>query len=243
VADDEGIPPQGRIGLNEPGPSPLVLSGRQRAVLEGLVSFGPKEGPRELGPLYQGVLSRLAQPAAPDCAAQAAHGARELMEKLAWWVNDQTPEDTRGSLGDRADEIQAALDQASDELPPDRALWSDARITPGVLRMLDAVEHMSEWRRSFLLDPGDYAVVMVDFCLGSRLPEHLRVAKRKEWRDLRDFFVAVAHHRRHGGVEATPDTVAEHFAALEDFLYARWAPQTVRDFGEIDSLIDAEGRP
>lgn len=240
MADTEEPELERPRGLNTPGPQPVVLGGRQRAVLEGLVSFGPKEGPRQLGPLYQGVLGRLADPEAPDCAAQAAHGARELMEKLAWCVNDQKPEETRGSLGDRADEIEEAYSEATDQLPPDRARWGEVQMAPGVLRMLDAVEHMAEWRLDHTLEPGAYAVVMVAFCLG-HLPEHLRIAKRKEWRELRDFFTAVSHHRRLSGVEATPADVAERFAALEGFLYARWAPETVRDFAEIDALINPEG--
>jgi hypothetical protein len=99
---------------------------------------------------------------------------------------------------------------------------------------------MAEWRRDHTLEAGAHVVVMVDFCFGPRLPEHVRHAKRKEWRELRNFFVDVAHHRRVGGVAATPVDVAERFATLEGFLYARWAPDTVQDFAEIDALISPE---
>jgi hypothetical protein len=223
-------------GISPPVPLPVVLSSRQRALLEGLINFGPKDGPRQLGIIYQGVLTRLADTSAPDCAAHAAHGARELMEKLAWYVNNETAEEARGRLGDRADAIEEAYEAAVKELPPERARWEEAQLTHEVVRLIDAVEHMAAWRQEHTLSPGTYAIVMVDFCLGG-IPERLRANKRKEWAKLRDFFADVAHHRSHEGRAATPADVAERFAELEAFLYARWAPETVRDFAEIDALI------
>ncbi len=233
---DTGDPRQAAPhGIGTPGPTPVVLSSRQRAVFEGLVNLGPKEGPRQLGVIYQGVLARIADPTAPDCAALAAHGARELMEKLAWHANDETPEE-RGSLGDRAVEIEKAHKTAVDELPPERARWGEARLTQGLIRLIDVVAHMVKWQEDHTLGRGAYASIAVDFSLG-RLPDHLRAEKRKEWISLRNFFTNVAHHRRHKGSEATLADVAERFTALDAFLYARWAPETVQDFAEIDTLI------
>lgn len=234
---DTGDPRQATPhGIGTPGPTPVVLSSRQRAVLEGLVNFGPKEGPRRLGVIYQGVLARLADPTAPDCAALAAHGARELMEKLAWHVNDESPEE-RGSLGDRADEIEGAQKTAVDELPPERARWGEARLTQGLIRLIDVVAHMAEWRRDHILSRSTHASIVVDFSLG-KLPDHLQAEKRKEWISLREFFTKVSHHSGYEGRDATLADVAERFAVLEAFLYARWAPETVQDFAEIDTLIN-----
>jgi hypothetical protein len=221
--------------LNSANRQPTKLNSRQRAVLEGLVNFGPKDGPRQLGEIYQGVLSRLADQSAPDGAACAAHGARELMEKLAWHVNDDSPED-RGSLGDRVREIEAAYQNLVKVLPPERARWNGLELTPEVMTLLDAVEHMEQWRKSHTLSRGAHAALIVDFSIG-RIPEQLRAGKRKQWMDLREFFTKVAHHGSIDGRTPTLADVAERFTELEDFLYARWAPRTVRDFAEIDALI------
>ncbi len=210
------------------------MSSRQRAVLEGLINFGPKDGPQRLGAIYEGTLVRLADTVAPDGAAYAAHGARELMEKLGWQVND-TPEQ-RGSLGDRAGEIEDAYEVAVRALSPERALWLGAELGPEILAVMDAVEHMIEWKRSHTLSRRSHASLMVDFSIG-RIPGHLQADKRKQWMDLRDFFTNVAHHGTVDGRQQTLADVAERFGELEDFLYARWAPQTVRDFGEIDALL------
>lgn len=214
------------------------MNSRQRAVLEGLVNFGPADGPRQLGTLYEGVLIRLVDTAAPDGAAYAAHGARELMEKLGWRVNDATPEQ-RGSLGDRAVEIEEAYEIAVNALPPERALWSNAELLPEVVAIMDAVEHMIEWRQANTLSRSSHATLIVDFSIG-RIPRHLQAEKREQWMELREFFTKVAHHGTIEGKQQTLGDVAERFAQLEDFLYARWAPETVRDFAEIDSLIGSK---
>lgn len=227
--------PRAPRGISSPISRPATLNSRQRAVLEGLVNFGPKDGPRQLGEIYQGALSRLADSGAPDGAACAAHAARELMEKLAWHVNDDSPEE-RGSLGDRAREIEDAYHYVVKVLPPERARWDGLELTPEVMALIDAVEHMEQWRKSHTLSRGAHASLIVDFSIG-RMPEQLRAGKRKQWIELREFFTTVAHH---GSIEGKPPTladVAERFIELEDFLYARWAPQTVRDFAEIDALI------
>lgn len=214
------------------------MNGRQRAVFEGLVNFGPKDGPRHLGTIYEGTLARLADTAASDGAAYAAHGARELMEKLGWRVNDDTPEQ-RGSLGDRAVEIEVAYEAAVGALPPERALWDGAEMAPEVIGVMDTVAYMIEWRQSNTLSRSSLATVMVDFSIG-QIPDHLQAEKRREWMDLREFFTKVAHHGTIDGKVQTLGDVAERFGQLEDFLYARWAPETVRDFAEIDALIASE---
>jgi len=230
--DLEHLPPH---GIGSSASRPPTMSSRQRAVLEGLINFGPKDGPRRLGAIYEGTLVSLADTAAPDGAAYAAHGARELMEKLGWRVNDDTPEQ-RGSLGDRAGEIEDAYEIAVRALPPERALWIGAELPPEVLAVMDAVEHMIEWKQTHTVSRRNHASLMVDFSIG-RIPGHLQAEKRQQWMDLHDFFTHVAHHRRVDERQQSLADVAERFGELENFLYARWAPQTVRDFGEIDALI------
>lgn len=227
--------PERPRGISPSVTRPVTLSSRQRAVLEGLINFGPKDGPGQLGPIYQGTLARLADSGAPDGAACAAHGARELMEKLAWHVNDDTPEE-RGSLGDRAKEIEGAYEGVVEAFPPERARWDGLALTPEAMALIDAVEHMAQWRESHTLSRGAHAALIVDFSIG-RMPEQLRAGKRKQWIELREFFTKVAHHGSIDGRQPTLADVAERFIELEDFLYARWAPETVRDFAEIDALI------
>jgi hypothetical protein len=200
--------------------------------------MGPNEGPHLLGTIYEGILVRLSDTTAVDGAAYAAHGARELMEKLGWRVNDDTPEQ-RGSLGDRAGEIEDFYEVAVRTLPPERALWAGAELTPEVVALMDTVAHMIEWRQSNILSRSSHATVMVDFSIGP-IPRLLRAEKRKQWMDLRDFFTKVAHHGTVDGRQQALGDVANRFRELEDFLYARWAPETVRDFAEIDTLIGME---
>jgi hypothetical protein len=230
--EPEQSPP---LGISSSPSPPPTMSIRQRAVLEGLINFGPKDGPQRLGAIYEGTLVRLADTAAPDGATYAAHGARELMEKLGWQVNDDTPEQ-RGSLGDRASEIEDACGIAVRALSPERALWIGAELGPEILAVMDAVEHMIKWKQSHTVSRRNHASLMVDFSIG-RIPGHLQADKRKQWMGLRDFFTNVAHHRTVDGRQQTLADVAERFSGLEDFLHARWAPQTVRDFGEIDALL------
>jgi hypothetical protein len=222
-------------GIRSPAAAPPMMSSRQRAVLEGLINFGPKDGPWQLGPIYEGTLLRLADTGATDGAAYAAHGARELMEKLGWRINDDTPEE-RGSLGDRAEEIETAHAAAVGALPPERALWAGVELAPEVVALMDAVAHMARWRQGKTLSRSSHASLMVEFSIG-RIPRPLQAEKRRQLMDLRDFFDKVSHHGTIDGRQQTLDDVAGRFGELEDFLYARWAPQTVRDFAEIDALI------
>ncbi len=161
------------------------------------------------------------------------------MEKLGWRVNDGEPE-RRGTLGDRTKDIEVAYENAAKALPPERALWDGAALIPEVVAVMDAIEHMAEWKRSHIVSRRTHAALVVDFSIG-RMPEHLRVPKRKQWMELREFFADVAHHRKIERRQQTLSDVAERFRELEDFLYARWAPQTVRDFAEIDALIEPGG--
>lgn len=215
---------------------PKQLNIRQRMLWEALTNFSRSAGSRQLGPIYLGVLECFDRPAAPDVAAQAAHGARELMEKLSFQVLNG-PDDQSGNLDDRVLEILEAHERARSSLPQDRASWVDERMSPEVLELLDVVVKVAAWRTRYRYEPGASAGAMAQFCF-DRLPAPSRLAKQREWKELRTFFNSVAHHRPLGSGAVSLDRVEDRFRQLEEYLNARWVPETVRDLAAIDRLLE-----
>ena len=224
----------GSSGL--PRAFPVQLSFRQRALWEALTNFSSRAGSRQLGPIYLGVLECFERPASPDVEAHAAHGARELMEKLSFLVLSG-PDDTAGNLDDRVAEILLAQESARSSLPQDRASWADERVSSEITELLDVIDKVAAWRNRNRYEPGAAAGAMAQFCF-DRLPTPSRLVKQREWRDLRNYFNSVAHHRSLEDGAATLDQVKSRFEQLEEYLNARWAPATVRDLAAIDRLLD-----
>jgi hypothetical protein len=204
------------------------LDARQRALHEELRGFLP-----ELGGIYVGFFAALAATDNPDHLAHAAHSARELMEKLAFQVNDPEPKELRGrGLGQVVDELGECLD-ALRQTHGDGPL--EGQITASVQALVAKVEYVIDWNDKKVLTRSRQAEVVTGF-IGGALPEPLAKTETRRWRDLHDFFQKVAHHR------ADPSTraVSDHFAEVEEFLFRRWLPQTTEDLSAIDELL---GKP
>lgn len=229
--------PDGRPRANDPLRTvPVQLNFRQRTLWEGLTNFSPSTGSRQLGPIYLGVLECFERPASPDVAAQAAHGARELMEKLSFQVLGGS-DDQSGNLDDRVVEILDAQESARSSLPKDRALWLDEPISSSVADLMDVIDKVADWRSRNRYEPGAAAGAMAQFCF-DRLPAPSRLIKQREWKELRNYFNSVAHHRRLEDGASSLDQVRSRFQQLEEYLNARWAPATVRDLAAIDRLLE-----
>jgi hypothetical protein len=216
------------------GAKPIILQPQQDALHRALSNTAAK-----LGTMYMGALVVLDQGSNPDRFALAAHGIRELMEKLPTYL-DLPMQAHSESLKSKVREIEDCWGRASgSSMCHKNGDWGGTVDQP-LQKFLRSLQSFFSWfskhhtrRRSETLE----AVRKMD-CSGRRLPERLEEINVKSWEEIWDFFVSVAHHRR------LPDAAEfmQWLDALERFLLDRLSPRVFSDFDEIDKIIgEGEG--
>jgi hypothetical protein len=184
--------------------------------------------------MYFGVLHVLSSNSNPDRFALAAHGIREIMEKIPSYM-DLPVKVRSATLTDKFRELDKSWVfactgsncKASNE-------WM-GNIDGPLKKFLRKAEEIFKWFNEHhpkrkaqigkmlqqLDEPNRY------------LPPAIADLRIDEWDKIRDYFVNVAHHSR----EATNEEFAGWQDTLERFLLDRLKPRTFVDFDMIDEII------
>jgi hypothetical protein len=206
----------------------IVFDPTQLELLEALRSRRTKF---DFAKMYQGALQVLRQTENPLRLVLAAHGMRELMEKLPESFGE-LPKVGPG-LKVQVGQMQDAWDRAvrNSACAQDDA-WTGQIDQP----LRNFLHKIGPFFRQFAADnPArkertDAFLQMAEF-RPVALPEEIRASHVNEWHECFDFFVGVAHHRR------TDDGFYEWLSFLERFLLDRLVPRTHRDRQDLDDLI------
>jgi hypothetical protein len=205
----------------------VELSGRARQLWEAL--SGRNE---QLGHMYLGALDVLQHRANPDRLALAAHGIREMLEKLPRYLD--IPDSERGvpKLGDSASRLVGKWQKWRSTATDDGGV-----LTKNGRRLLNEVDRFCESAQA-----GPTKKALAAAALKSidphpvDLPTHVRETHASVLVDLDRYFTDVSHHRRTDEQE-----LLQRLAALESFLLDRLRPRTFDDFAEIDRLLGEDG--
>ena len=211
----------------------IIYSERQLAFLKAL-----KDTNSTLSEMYCGCIIALKDSSNPDRFAQCAHSIRELMEKLPE-VFDAPINTQGGNLKDKVHKLLEAYNLAEKNTTcySVNEGWSgvlDGYIVQFFLAIKDFFKWFDESRPSRRSDLKALLKKMEKSA--EDLPEGIVYNNIKKWENLRDFFQAVAHHRKF----PEEREFLQNLDCLEQFLLDRLTPRTFDDFAEIDALI-AEG--
>ncbi|MDQ3963607.1 MAG: hypothetical protein M3277_06820 [Actinomycetota bacterium] len=229
---DGGGRPEFGAGRGGPGAS---LTPRQRDLWEALVGRDVR-----LGVMYVGAIHVLVSGTNPDRLALAAHGLRELMEKMPPYVG------VEGAVRGRnmTDKIRQLRDNYS------LACQRSESFDEGTWKGNELDGHL----REFLYSAGDFfdsmereAVTRSQAIEGmlqrldpyaSDPPEDLARLRVQEWNRTWRFFENVSHHR----FTPSDDEFRGRMDALEVFLQDALIPKTFEVHDELDKLIERAER-
>jgi hypothetical protein len=207
------------------------LSGQSLALHRALIEKGDA-----LAGIYLGALRVLNGAGNPDAIAQAAHSLRELLDKLPKYF-DLPFNAHKERLGDKARALKgcwertlkktvARCQDGSWQGPIDDALCEFLQSMEGFCQWQDDHMPRRKTETAHLLREMDQS--------GRRLPGRLEDWNVQYWTDIRDYFVAVCHHR--------PDANSADFKkwldAFEVFLLNHLRPRTFEEHGVIDAILE-----
>lgn len=210
-------------------PTSLRLSGEQIALHKELADKNPV-----LARMYQGALYVLEQSENPDRFALAAHGLRELMEKLPRYLDIPKEANSVGMTAKVRDLYKCWCSARKRSSCHHDGKWS-GRIDKGLQTFLKKTQEFFAWlevdrpsrKQSVakilrVLDP-----------LRRALPAPIEKLRVDEWDGIHNYFEGVSHHNLPG----TVDEFASWLLALERFLLDRLIPRTFEDHEKIDQII------
>jgi hypothetical protein len=208
------------------------LGKRQRELVSAL-----NEKDSRLADMYLGVLWVRSHPSNPDGVAHAAHGMRELMEKLPIYLNFPLRQ-SNVSLTEKVNELESAWSKGCDSSCL-KTGWS-GNIDAPLRKFLDSVASFFDWyvvsrpkrkeRTAKVLRSLDLA--------GVALPEAVERIQIDEWHDMHGYFQGVAHHNN-----GAPTREFENYLqGFEVFILDRLRPKIFDDQAKLQNLIEeAEG--
>ncbi len=210
-------------------PKPLKLSGQQQALYNALL-----EKDQGLTKMYYGALIMINHNNNPDHLALAAHGIRELMEKIPAFVDVQIKAQTE-SLKVKVFELENSWVATLRNTKCYKSQkWSD-QIDMPLSKLLERLYAFFEWFDEH--HPRRKAEIIATLRgldnSGRKLPEHLEELNAKTWDETRDFFQSVSHHRKF----TTAEEFGQRLNVLERFLLDRLHPKTFADIDAIDEII------
>ena len=206
----------------------ITLSGQEQALYEALAYES-----QDLASMYIGALYVLQQDANPDRYPLAAHGFREIMEKLPRYRN--LPISKGASMGDKVNGLRSEWEKNSKKTQClNDGKWS-GEIDKWLSNILTSVQNFFLWAQSERpnkrvqtaqmlkgLDPSPFG-----------LPDNLGEIRVVEWNAYFDFFVEVSHHKK----LSSSDDFERIKYHCEKFLLDRLKPRTFENEQKISSLI------
>lgn len=184
---------------------------------------------------YLGALMVLKQNENPDHLALAAHGVRELIEKIPSTMD--LPMKAHGeSLKSKVMDLREIwLNALYNSKNYNNQKWS-GEIDSSLYKLLNNLHSFFEWfdshhpRRNVEVAK---ALRKLDIS-GRKLPSSLEKLNIEKWKDIRDFFQGVSHHQKRN---INADEFSQKMESFEKFLLDRLLPQTFTDINEIDEII------
>jgi hypothetical protein len=211
-------------------PQLLQLTGNQQALYGAL-----QVKAATLATIYHGALSVFQDPGNPDRLALAAHGLRELMEKIPRYLDLPKEEPSSNMTGQVRALHKSWRDTVEKTICLTDGCWNGP-IDTFLERFLQRVCDFFLWvdsarppRRQAVtaalrkLDPLPYP-----------LPEPIEKLRLKEWEFIHNYFEKVSHHNG----TATVDEFSRWLVNLERFLLDHLIPRTFEDHARIDEIID-----
>lgn len=206
------------------------LSAAQLTLLHAL-----QQQQSELAQMYLGALLVLQDNANPDSIPLSAHGVRELMEKLPETL-DVPMKAHKERMGDKVQGLYQrwkATFQGSGSVANGEWL---GEIDVPLRLLLKALNEFLNWYATHhprMREEIGRVLRRLD-APGGALPPTVEDANIALWRDMRTFFVDVAHHR----LDPEAQEFRRRLGDLELFLLDRLHPRTFEDFRTIDELLE-----
>jgi uncharacterized protein YaaR (DUF327 family) len=208
---------------------PLILHEQQLDLFKSL-----RGKDKKLAEMYLGAIKVLNDMDNIDRFALAAHDLRELMEKLPIYIDVETKAHNE-KLGDKVQLLKNQwLDTCKETTCVLDGAWS-GKIDKSLASMLRVFESFFKWHDENLPKRNQEittALRKLDIS-GCKLPISLEEQNIKTWKDLRKYFMAVAHH----GKYPNKDDFDSKLDIFEGFLLDRLYPRTFADLNEIDDII------
>jgi len=206
------------------------LSGKQRVLYDALCERDTQltnEPGKKLADMYLGALRVLADEYNPDRLSLAAHGIRELLEKLARYLNVPTqtaaPPKTLPSLKEKVQHLNEGWKQTMSR----SACYADTEATWGgtidnhLLQFLKQIRNFFTWVENERPSKDQQTLAILRQLDSSILPDAIQKLRVAEWSYYQNYFTEVAHH----SIESIHEFHA-CISALEQFLFERLRPQT-----------------
>lgn len=217
-------------GASTPGSSPgTTITGRQIALCQAL---GKKD--KQLASMYLGALAVLSQSSNPDRLSLAAHGLRELLEKLPRFL-DMPLESKPPSTKEKIRPLQQSWVQAQQSSDCLKNPTAFSTIDKPLRNYLDESKSFFSWYEGVHLTIKQQATNVVRSLDPQKkgLPAPIEELHVDEWGKLRDYFVGVSHHT----ITETIEEFIKWVDALESYLIDRLVPRTFDDFAALDAII------
>jgi hypothetical protein len=226
--------PNPSAGSDPVSPPHIELSGLQRALFRALAA---RDG--ALASMYYGAVWALSASGNPDRLAQCAHSLRELMEKMSE-VLDVPVKARKESLRVKVQEVESAFSDACKRSSCRAGAGWAGELDPHLRKFLTRVETFFGWFRNHNPRRRDELRTMLLRLdgTGRSLPEPLAEINVSLWDEMRDFFLAVAHHGR----EVDEAEFMQWMNSLERFLLDPLVPRTFEDFEAIDALLSGDAK-
>jgi hypothetical protein len=215
----------------KPGTAPGVEELLEDHQLELYLALSERS--EKAGGWYRGALIALANRADPERFVHAAHSLRELMEKLPKLIDVPAPRDpvsmksklrALGEIWEKRRRLTSCHKDGDWHGP------IDTHLRAGLI----AVDETIEWLRTLPTFKESALVLIRELDVSKRLlPPSIEREHYKEWRDLNDYFQAVAHH-----LHDTNDTeFGARLYAFESFILDKIRPSTAADQKVLDDII------
>lgn len=217
------------VNPETPGrPEVVEVSGRARQLWEALSDID-----EQLGHMYLGALDVLQHSANPDRLSLAAHGVRELIEKLPRFLDLPATENRGPGIREQARTLAAAWEKLGPSVVDGNGV-----LTSSGEKMLGKVAEFCEGVGADPTRKQAAAAAVSRLDLNPlKLPPPIQDLHVSEWSTIEGFFIGVAHHTK----ATNDDEIEQYLAALERFLLDRLRPRTFEDFAAIDELLGKDG--
>lgn len=224
---DMGPDPNPRIGL-QGGPA-AEISGRQLTLFHALEKRQPR-----LAQMYFGALSVLNDGTNPDSIALAAHGLRELMEKIPQTI-DVPVKAQNERMGAKVDKLRQLWETTVNKSSCHAGGEWRGEIDPPLRGLLNELSRFFYWHATHHPEMREEIRLVLRRldAPGRVLPSQIEDENISAWREMRDFFVNTSHHR----LRPERQEFLQRLDELELFLLDRFHPRTFEDFEKIDALL------